>query len=483
MIKVSEFNEIVKLRNKGYKQEDVAELTGISLSTVKRYLKSGKSPVYHREKPTRKDPLEGFKDKAEKLIQNGVRGRIPRCSDIFRSLVDEGYTGSLRTVERKTEELRKSLKFKEIYFEQEVNYGDVIEGDFTDFLVPFVHGIEKRHLWIMAMKKSGGCFSASFNNQTFESFAEGTMKGFNYFGGISKEYRLDNLKPVVTKILRNGRQTTHKFNQLKEHYNFMASFCRPGKGNDKGTVEAINRHFKNYLAYEIETEKKVFKDDREFEAYLAIKYEAYNSSKQLKIAQERKHLTPLPSEAFPLFSTEMAIVSKYGFVRAGGQRYSVPAEYKCREVEIRLRSRRIEIFYKGEKIKEHKRKTSSVDPKPTIDFRDHVEAMLKKPGAFTYYKHKEFFFPTDSFRELYTRHSDNKNYLLCLALCKKYSVIEVETAIRILLEEKIEPKYKIILELLEPNIEEVKYDPNNLKPLNPCLNGYDGLLISVDSVN
>lgn len=478
MLKMSEFEELIRLRNKGYKQEDIASMLGRSLSTIKRYLRSGKLPVYHREGRTRQDPLKGFAEEVEHLIRNGVGGRVPRCSDIYRTLVKEGYTGSCRSLERKTEELRKSLNNKEIYFEQEVNYGDVIEGDFTEFIVPFIWGKEKRHLWVMTMKKSLGCFAGSFINQTFESFAEGSVKGFNYFGGISKEYRLDNLKPVVKKLLRNGRQTTYKFNQLRAHYGFMPSFCRPGHGNDKGSVEALNRHLKDYLSYEIEAAGKTFRDDEEFEVYLGLKVKEYNESKGLKTAEERKYLRPLPEDDFPFFSTELAVVNKYGFIRAGTKRYSVPAEYRYREVEVRLYSRKIEIFYKGEKIKDHKRQTSSGNAKPVIDFRDHVEAMLKKPGAFTYYKHKEDFFPTDSFREVYVRHPDNKNYLRCLALCKRYSLIEVETALRIILEEGLMPEYSIVSELLEPSLEKAAYDPDNLKPLSPSLSGYDSLLIS-----
>jgi transposase len=471
-----EFKEIIKLRNKQYTQENIGNAIGRSVRTVQRYLKSGNIPVYHRRKATKEDPFAGYEEKAEALIKNRVGGKIPRCSDIYRTLVKEGYTGSLRTIERKTEEMRKSLKNEEIFFEQEVNYGEVIEGDFTEIVVPFKGGKEKRYLWVMTMKKSKGCCTFSFDNQTFESFAEGTVKGFKYFGGIPQEYRLDNLKPVVTKILRQGRQTTYRFNQLKEYYGFIPSFCSPAKGNEKGTVEAINKHFKNYLAYEIGVEERVFKEEEEFEIYLASKYEEFNRSKVSEIERERETLRELPNDDFPIFRTEVCSVSKYGFIRAGNKRYSVPAEYKYREVEARLSSKKVEIFYKGKKIKEHKRATSSGNSNPRIDFRDHVEAMLKKPGAFTHYKHKEYFFPTDNFRELYKRYPDNKNYLRCLVLCKKYTVVEVETAIRIILEENLVPEYGMVVSLLEPNGEEVTYDPENLERLNPSLSEYDNLL-------
>lgn len=475
MLKMEEYKTLIKLRNEGDTQEVIADKIDCSRRTVIRYLNSGKIPVYKREKPTREDPFIKFKDRAEEILKCGSKnGKIPRCKDVYRTIKEEGYQGSLRTVNRKTEDLRKQLKAgKEIYFEQEVPYGEMIEGDFTEFEAPFVTGIEKKDLWIMTLKKSKGCFVRSFNNQTFESFAEGTVKGFEYFGGVSKIYRLDNLKPAVKKILRNGRNTTHRFNQLREHFCFRQSFCTPYKANEKGTVESTNRHFKDFLAYEIKTENKIFKDDEGFEEYLEMKLREYNKAKDPDIEKEKKHLSPLPLQSFPCYSIEINTVNKYGFVKAANKRYSVPAEYKYCKVEIRLYSKKIEIYYNGKLIKEHKRNTGNPANFPTIDFKDHVLALIKKPGAFGYYKHKEAFFPTDIFRELYNKYSDNKNYLKILALCKEYSVSEVELAIQTVLEESDVPTFELISSLVKPK--DIKYDFNSLEPLKFSLESYDHL--------
>ena len=475
MISMPEYEEIIKLRNKGFTQEEIAVLVGISLRTVSRYLASGKIPVYKRVKPTKTDPFEKYKARAEEIIKNGINGKPPRAVDLFRTLVKEGYSGSLRTVQRKTCEHRKAARGREIYFEQEVDYGEMVEGDFTDIEVLFVSGKEKRHLWTMSSKKVKSCHASSFNNLTFESFAEGTANGFTHFGGVSRVYRLDNLKPVVKRILKNGRNITDKFNQLKNHYNFIASFCTPGKGNEKGTIESTNKHFKLYLSYEMEVEKKIFSNDADFGNYLSLKLEEYNKPKMDEAKKERDFFAQLPPRPFPAFSTEISEVNKYGFVRVSERRYSVPEEYKYRRVEIRKYSNRIEIFLNGKKIKEHSRQTNSGHRSPILDFRDHVKAMLRKPGAFTYYKHKEFFFPTEIFRELYDRNPDNKNYLRCLALCKNHSIAEVELAIRMVLDLVETPCYESILNLIEPRKEEENVFIA-IQPLKPVLDPYDFLL-------
>jgi hypothetical protein len=53
----------------------------------------------------------------------------------------------------------------------------------------------------------------------------------------------DNLKIAVARILGDGkRQRTRAFTELVSHYLFQERFGRPGKGNDKGKVEALVKY-------------------------------------------------------------------------------------------------------------------------------------------------------------------------------------------------------------------------------------------------
>ena len=153
MINVTEFQEIIKLRNKGYKQKDIARAIGASLRTVQRYLSTGKIPAYKRTKPSKKDPLADFRGIVNGIFNDPEIKLKPRSSDIFRRLIKLGYEGSLRTVSRKTKELRDRSKNKEIYFEQAVEAGKMAEGDFTVIDVPFITGTQKKTLMGNNIKK------------------------------------------------------------------------------------------------------------------------------------------------------------------------------------------------------------------------------------------------------------------------------------------------------------------------------------------
>ena len=62
--------------------------------------------------------------------------------------------------------------------------------------------------------------------------------GFEYFGGVSTQVRLDNLKSDVKRIFKGkSRDEQADFIAFRSHYLFESSFCSPGRGNEKGGVE------------------------------------------------------------------------------------------------------------------------------------------------------------------------------------------------------------------------------------------------------
>lgn len=66
------------------------------------------------------------------------------------------------------------------------------------------------------------------------------MAAFDYFAGVFKRIRYDNLTSAVKKVLRGRRRIeTERFIALRSHYLFESFFCLPGKegAHEKGGVE------------------------------------------------------------------------------------------------------------------------------------------------------------------------------------------------------------------------------------------------------
>ena len=78
------------------------------------------------------------------------------------------------------------------------------------------------------------------HRETTEAFLDGHVSGFAFLGGVPRSILYDNTTLAVARILGDGtRRRTRAFSHLHSHYLFRDRFGRPGKGKDKGKVEAL----------------------------------------------------------------------------------------------------------------------------------------------------------------------------------------------------------------------------------------------------
>jgi hypothetical protein len=100
---------------------------------------------------------------------------------------------------------------------------------------PFFPNVDSRRTWRIRTPAS----SRRIRRRRRKLFLMGHISAFAFFGGVPLSILYDNLKIAVAHILGDGkRQRTRAFTELVSHYLFQERFGSPGKGNDKGKVEA-----------------------------------------------------------------------------------------------------------------------------------------------------------------------------------------------------------------------------------------------------
>ena len=101
--------------------------------------------------------------------------------------------------------------------------------------------LRKVAFFVMALPYSDAVFVQAFERECTETFWEGHVQAFGFFGGVPRRITYDNTKVAVAQILGGGkeRRLTHGFLQLKSHYLFAHHFCRIRRGNEKGVVEGL----------------------------------------------------------------------------------------------------------------------------------------------------------------------------------------------------------------------------------------------------
>lgn len=293
---------------------------------------------------------------------------------------------------------------------------------------------------------------------------------------MAQKYRLDNLSPAVTKILQGKeRQVTRRFADFQSHYKFAQDFCNPGRGNEKGNVEANNKHLKRKIQSIVETQNLVFRDIQSFNLFLADICREHNQRIATLLAEE--NLSPLPGSDFDCFRTEIVSISKYSLFSLGNSAhmYSVPSKYIGLSLEVRIYPEKLVIVHDGKEIATHKR---LYGPRGLVSIKvEHIiGALVKKPGAMKDWKYREVLFERPAWRNFYEKLSNiggsDKDYLNCLKLINVHGRELVTMAMEIAMEEGREMSAKGILELISNEFQNVK----QLSPITVNLVQYDEFL-------
>jgi Integrase core domain len=251
--------------------------------------------------------------------------------------------------------------------------------------VGVIGGVQmKLHVFCFDLPHSDACFIKAYPAETTEAFLDGHVSAFAFFGGVPISILYDNLKIAVAKILGNGkRQRTRAFTELVSHYLFQERFGRPGKGNDKGKVEALVKyswanfltpvpHAASFDALNATLEERC----RARQAECAGRHEQTIGE---RLAADRGAFRRLPAEPFEACDKRSAKVSSTALVRYRMNDYSVPAAYGFRDVLVKGFVDEVVISCGADEIARHPRIYDRGHF--VFDPRHYLALLEQKPGA------------------------------------------------------------------------------------------------------
>lgn len=182
-----------------------------------------------------------------------------------------------------------------------------------------------------------------FYGENMECLLEGLDAIFRHIGFVPTEVWFDNMKPIVTKIIRGGgRETTERFERFREHYHFQAVFMNPRAGYEKGNVEnKVGYQRRNFLvplprflslADFNRQLLAICEEDADREHY------RYNETIEERFQADRKHCHRLPEVEFDLSGKAHATTNNWGkfYLNKGMHEYSVSPKYANQVVNLKL---------------------------------------------------------------------------------------------------------------------------------------------------
>lgn len=307
---------------------------------------------------------------------------------IYQRLVREyKYSGKEPTLRKHVGRYRRELNLKSEIFVPQVHMpGEEAEVDWYEAVVNFPWGREKSQIFEMRACYSGKEFHIGFPHQTQQAFFEGHAAAFNYYGGVFKKIRYDNLSSAVNKVLK-GRQRKEQENfiKLRSHYLFESIFCLPGKkgAHEKGGVECgVGRFRRQYFV-----PVPQFCNYTELNDYLLESCQTDCERKIIgheKIIKEdwlieAKKLLTLPQNHFPSDEVKTPSVNSKSLVCVNQNHYSVPTQYVGYKVEARLSALQLSLWQAGKIIATHSRLYGKNKTRAKLDH--YLEFLKMKPRA------------------------------------------------------------------------------------------------------
>lgn len=480
-----------------------AARAGMSDNTARKFLRAGGLPSELR-KPrdwrTWPDAFAAVWPEIEAILQEQPRLEAKTMFDEMQRHDPGLYTdGQLRTLQRRFKAWRiENGPKREVMFEQIHRPGELCASDFTrmDSLGITLAGISFPHLlfhFVLTYSnwETGSiCFSESF-----ESLAEGLQKALFELGGIPREHMTDRLSAAVKNLkpLKSGGAKEEPDKPFKRRAEFQAAyrdflayfglagrFIQAGKANENGDVEQRNYRTKETVDQALMIRgNRDFADRAAYDAFLHGLFDRKNAGRRERFEEERAKLRPLPAHAYPTWREKQVSVSRFSTVRILKNVYSVDSRLMGEELRARLHSETIELWHGQRCVHTVPRLIGTGGSK--IDYRHVIESLVRKPGAFANYRHREELFPTLRFRLAYDRlkrenePKADRIYLRLLELAAKEGEGRVEAALEAQLGEPDAPTVERTVTLLATPLP--KIDPTFVivDEVDPTI--YDDLLV------
>ena len=234
------------------------------------------------------------------------------------------------------------------------------QADFGEALV-LIGGIEqKAHYFAFSLPYSDACYIRAYPAATAEAWMDGHVHAFAFFGRVPQSILYDNDHCLVARILPDGtRKRATLFSGFLSHYVIEDRYGRPGKGNDKGSVEGLvgwaRRNFMVPLPSFATWEAFNSWLEEQCRQRQADILRGHTETIGERLQRDLEAMSALPSAPFDACDQASGRVNSLSLVRYKTNDYSVPVAYGHREVWVRGYVDRIVIGCAGDVIARHPR--------------------------------------------------------------------------------------------------------------------------------
>lgn len=318
---------------KGLSISEIARRTDVSWRTAAKYAK--RDDWNRVEQPQRRQPvMDAYADIVDTwLLEDQLLPRKQRrnAAAIFRELQKEcGFTGAERTVREYVHNRRRDLlQQEETPYVELAHPAAEAQADFGMVKVIQDGKLVEIRTLVLSFPFSNAGFSQPLPAENQECLLEGLKRLFVRIGGVPRRIRFDNLAAAVAQVGKGEeREVTEMFRRFMLHYRFDPEFCAPGKGNEKGNVEAKVGYTRRQWLCPLQGLESYDKlaDQLWIQAHTDMQRPHYKQGETIASLweQEKASLLALPTTPFEVSKLDHAVLNRLAQFRWEGGTYMVP---------------------------------------------------------------------------------------------------------------------------------------------------------------
>lgn len=330
------------LLDRGKSLRSISQDLGINRKTVTKIRDEVEKGIFKPPEIKKGGILDDYYDYIWELSEKQLTSIL-----IHRKLENEkGVKVSYPTVLR----FVNSIKQSEVYIPVEVPPGEEAQVDYG-YLGVFYKNGKKVKLWVFSMQLSFSRYAyyEITTNQTTATFIRSHINAFEFFGGVPKTVKIDNLKAAVLEANFYEPAFQQQYSEFLSYYNSAPITARVRRGQDKGKVESGIKYVKNnYLKglghrnyYKAVKELKYWNinicNTRIHGTIRKIPFDVFQT-------KEKKELTCLPQKRYEIFTIENRKVKPNAHFSFQLNYYSVPHTYANKEVIVKSNENILRIY-------------------------------------------------------------------------------------------------------------------------------------------
>jgi transposase len=377
------------LADRGVGKKTLARQVGVSINTVRRYVRQPVE-VGQQVRPAARHLTAEWRDLARALYVGPAGGN---AVVVQRLLHERGLTVSARTIERAVADIRRERRAAQLATVRvETPPGDQLQIDFGQKRVRIADAWVRVFLLVAVLSYSRRLFVKAFLSERQDDWREGIAAAFTHFGGVPRTLLGDNARALVAgRDRETGTVLFHPgYLAFCRDWDVQPRACAPYRARTKGKTEAGVKYVKGNGLADLDFASFAALETHLAEWMIGADQRVHGTTHETPITRferdEHRMLRPLPLR--PLAPRDQRLrrrVAHDAFVDVDTVRYSVPHRLVRDHVDVVVEDQVVRILHGPTLVATHRRSHEPfarvIDPTHFAGLWRPAGVSLEAPGS------------------------------------------------------------------------------------------------------